>query len=100
MESVSASRAAFAAAGARLNLLADDRGGNDVEARALACEGHVADITDAAAVERVVAAMAAIDVLVNNAGLERITPLDEPGRRNRGSVPAHRRDQYCRRHIS
>ena len=69
---------AFAAAGARLNLLADDQAVM-AQAEALAGEGHVADITDTAAVERAVAAMGAIDVLINNAGLERITPLDGPG---------------------
>ena len=67
---------AFAKAGARLHLLADDRAVVK-EADALAGQGHVADITDAAAVAQAITAVGAIDVLVNNAGLERITPLSE-----------------------
>jgi NAD(P)-dependent dehydrogenase (short-subunit alcohol dehydrogenase family) len=68
---------AFARAGARLHLLADDPRVK-AEAQALDGQGHVADITDATTVERTIAAIGAIDVLVNNAGLERITPLDDP----------------------
>lgn len=75
---------AFAAAGAELAILAEDAG---IEAaaqeiaqrcgrpvRALRC-----DIADRAAVAAALAALERIDVLVNNAGLERITPIAEPG---------------------
>jgi 3-hydroxybutyrate dehydrogenase len=40
------------------------------------CRGVECDITDSHAVEAAVGEVGAIDVLVNNAGLERITPLD------------------------
>ena len=45
----------------------------EIGARALEC-----DITDAGAVKAALAGMGRIDVLVNNAGLERITPLTDP----------------------
>ena len=75
---------AFAAAGADLAILADDAGIETTAAelsekhgctvRALRC-----DITDRAAVKDALAALDHIDVLINNAGLERITPIAEPG---------------------
>ena len=37
------------------------------------------DITEREAVGRAIASLPKIDVLINNAGLERITPIDEPG---------------------
>lgn len=40
----------------------------------------VCDITDREAVRRTVGSLGRIDVLVNNAGLELITPMSEPGR--------------------
>jgi NAD(P)-dependent dehydrogenase (short-subunit alcohol dehydrogenase family) len=40
-------------------------------------EGHVVDITDSAAVRHIIGGLGAIDVLINNAGLERITPVDD-----------------------
>jgi 3-hydroxybutyrate dehydrogenase len=64
----------FAAAGARLHLIADDAAVTDV-AHELRATGHVADITDARAIERVFETIGRHDVLINNAGLERITPL-------------------------
>ncbi len=66
----------FAAAGATLHLLADD---DQVTAAAhgLGAAGHVVDITDAAAVASCFAALPPADVLINNAGLERLTPLDD-----------------------
>jgi len=64
----------FAAAGARLHLIADDPAVMEV-ARELDAPGHVADITDARAIERVFETIGRHDVLINNAGLERITPL-------------------------
>jgi len=66
----------FAAAGARLHLIADDPAVMEV-ARELEATGHVADITDARAIERVFEAIGRHDVLINNAGLERITPLTD-----------------------
>jgi 3-hydroxybutyrate dehydrogenase len=64
----------FAAAGARLHLIADDP---DVTSRAgeLGATGSIADITDGAAIDRALAPLAHINVLINNAGLERLTPL-------------------------
>jgi NAD(P)-dependent dehydrogenase (short-subunit alcohol dehydrogenase family) len=69
----------FAAAGARLLLIADD--GNVVtRASELGGTGIVADITDGEAVAAALAPLTHIDVLINNAGLERLTPLAEAGR--------------------
>ncbi len=71
---------AFALAGADLTILADDAGVTEAGSalsrlagrpiRALQC-----DITDRAAVRRALASFDNLDVLVNNAGLERITPI-------------------------
>jgi 3-hydroxybutyrate dehydrogenase len=76
---------AFARAGATLTILAEDAG-VDAAAQAIGKQSgrSVAavrcDITDRAAVARAFAGIERIDVLVNNAGLERITPLldDDP----------------------
>ena len=69
----------FAVAGARLLLIADDD--NVVtRARELGGTGIVADITDGEAVAAALAPLTHIDVLINNAGLERLTPLAEEGR--------------------
>src|SRR5690348_8966259 len=75
---------AFAAAGADLAILADDAG-IEATAQAIArqCGRPVkalrCDITDRVAVSKALAQLDRIDVLVNNAGLERITPIAEPG---------------------
>jgi NAD(P)-dependent dehydrogenase (short-subunit alcohol dehydrogenase family) len=67
----------FAAAGAELVLIADDE--NVIaRARELGGEGFVADITDAAAITKIFATLPRIDILINNAGIERLTPLDDP----------------------
>jgi NAD(P)-dependent dehydrogenase (short-subunit alcohol dehydrogenase family) len=66
----------FAEAGAALHLIADDPGVH-AAAASLGAAGHLLDITDAAAVAATIADFARIDVLVNNAGLERLTPLDD-----------------------
>ncbi len=71
----------YAAAGAEVILLADEPAVVDAAAAIAAatgrsCRGVACDITDSHAVEAAVAEAGAIDVLVNNAGLERITPLD------------------------
>ncbi len=73
----------FAAAGADVTVLSSGKGIHDAAreisvkagrpVRALEC-----DITDAAAVKAALAGFGRIDVLVNNAGLERITPLLDP----------------------
>lgn len=67
---------AMAGAGAALHLLADDEAVME-EAGRLGATGHVADITDAAATAAAMRAAGPLDVLVNNAGLERLTPLDD-----------------------
>ena len=68
----------FAAAGAKLTLIADDA---TVLARAaeMGATGFVADITDGAAVSQTLAGLSCIDTLVNNAGLERLTPIVDGG---------------------
>ena len=67
---------AFAEAGAQLHLIADDAAIEPV-AQELGGQGYVADITNAEEIEHAMAAVARVDVLINNAGLERLTPLDE-----------------------
>jgi len=66
----------FAAAGAQLHLLADHEQIFDV-AKTLGATAYLADTTDAAAVAACLQRMPALDVLINNAGLERLTPLDD-----------------------
>ncbi|WP_395660769.1 SDR family NAD(P)-dependent oxidoreductase [Aestuariivirga sp.] len=68
----------FAAAGAHLTLIADDKG-TPATAAAIGARGLVADITDPAAIDAAMAGLDHIDVLVNNAGLERLTPVGEGG---------------------
>lgn len=75
---------AFAMAGADVTILSSGAG---IHAAAAAiateagrpCAALECDITDSAAVKAALAGMGRIDVLVNNAGLERITPLLEDG---------------------
>jgi 3-hydroxybutyrate dehydrogenase len=68
----------FARASARLLLIADDPA---VHARAeeLGGTGAMADILDGPAISAALAPLPHIDVLINNAGLERLTPLSETG---------------------
>jgi len=76
---------AFASSGARLTVLADDPAITQA-ARDIAHSGSSAvlpihcDIADRAAVQAAFAPLDAIDVLINNAGLERLTPIrtDDP----------------------
>lgn len=71
---------AFASAGAQVTILADDAAVIQAAAEmsrnaALAVAPIHCDITDRAAVQAAFAGLNAIDVLVNNAGLERLTPI-------------------------
>jgi len=76
--------AAFADAGADLAILSStpdilDVGAGLSQASGRPVAAEVCDITDRAAVRRVVGGFGRIDILVNNAGLELITPILEPG---------------------
>ena len=75
---------AFARAGATVTILADDDGVHEAARGLAALAGRPvralqADITDRAAIRSAIASCERIDVLVNNAGLELLTPVDEPG---------------------
>src|SRR5262245_40949967 len=70
----------FAAAGAELMILADDAGiadaANRIESRVGRKVAHwQCDITDRARVAAVMGEVGRLDVLVNNAGLELLTPI-------------------------
>ncbi|SMF36229.1 3-hydroxybutyrate dehydrogenase [Tistlia consotensis] len=74
----------FARAGAELTVLADDPGLSEAAARLTALSGRPVealpcDITDEASVTAALAGLERVDVLVNNAGLERITPIAAEG---------------------
>jgi 3-hydroxybutyrate dehydrogenase len=66
--------AGFASEGADLHIIADDEG-VAAAARKIGAKAHQADITDTPAVEAVLSSISRIDVLINNAGYERMTPL-------------------------
>ena len=71
---------AFCAAGGDVHLLADEDPVNEVAAELSARHGGRAhalrcDVTDAAALRAVTAGLPPLDVLVNHAGIERLTPL-------------------------
>jgi NAD(P)-dependent dehydrogenase (short-subunit alcohol dehydrogenase family) len=73
---------AFAAAGAELAILFSTADIHDAGARIEAASGRkvealVCDITDRDTVRRTVGGLGRLDVLVNNAGLERLTPMLE-----------------------
>ena len=65
----------FSSAGAKLHLIADDE--LILTVGDFRASRSVADIADAAAVEAALAGLDHIDVLINNAGLERLTPIGE-----------------------
>ena len=75
----------FAAAGADLLMLAEDSEIRDVAA-GLGARGIVADITDPEAIDAVRDEIATLDVLVNNAGVELITPIDRDDQQTRAAV--------------
>lgn len=64
----------FAAHGGVVHILADDNGVFDA-AKDLGAQAYKVDITDGNAVQNALSAIQRIDVLVNNAGFERMTPL-------------------------
>lgn len=68
----------FAKAGARLTLIADDPKVG-AAAGSIGATGVVADITDPTAIDTALGGLGHIDVLINNAGLERLTPVGEGG---------------------
>ena len=75
---------AFAGAGAELAILSSTTDIEDAGARIEADSGRpvqafVCDISDRDAVGRTVGSLGRLDVLVNNAGLELLTPILEPG---------------------
>ena len=65
----------FAAAGASLLLIADDSAVVERSVE-IGARGVVADITDGHAIEQALGKVSHIDVLINNAGLERLTPIE------------------------
>ncbi|MBP9951697.1 MAG: SDR family oxidoreductase [Cypionkella sp.] len=67
---------AFAAAGASLHLIANDEAVH-AAALALGATSAVADIADKAQAVAALAGLTAIDVLINNAGLELMTPIGD-----------------------
>ena len=67
----------FAATGCHLHILADDPAVYSLAAE-LGATGHLCDITRSDDVHTTVGGIGPIQVLVNNAGLERITPVADP----------------------
>jgi NAD(P)-dependent dehydrogenase (short-subunit alcohol dehydrogenase family) len=67
---------AFVDAGATVWVVAEDEAVHDA-AQGIGATGLRTDVTDAGAVEAALERVGAFDVLVNNAGLERITPVDD-----------------------
>jgi 3-hydroxybutyrate dehydrogenase len=72
---------AFAAAGCDLHMLSEDEAIFEAAGR-LGARGYKADITKTGELAEVTQDIRHLDVLVNNAGLERITPLDDPSAEN------------------
>jgi 3-hydroxybutyrate dehydrogenase len=67
---------AFAKTGAKLILLADDAAVMTAAAE-LRAHGRIVDITDAGAIRAALSEISSIDVLINNAGIEAPTPVDD-----------------------
>lgn len=67
----------FAAAGATLHIIANDAALHDA-ARSLGATSAQADIADKAQVSAALDPLSRIDVLINNAGLELMTPITDP----------------------
>ncbi len=67
---------AFVEAGAHVHILADDDKVMETASR-IGATGHIADITDEKVVARVFSSLPPLDVLINNAGFERMTPLED-----------------------
>jgi NAD(P)-dependent dehydrogenase (short-subunit alcohol dehydrogenase family) len=67
---------AFVEAGAQVWALAEDEAVQDAAA-GIGAAGLQADVTDPGAIASALAQVGTLDVLVNNAGLERITPVDD-----------------------
>jgi NAD(P)-dependent dehydrogenase (short-subunit alcohol dehydrogenase family) len=72
---------AFIGSGAHVTLIADDEAVL-AAAHSLGVLGLVADISDDAAMMAALQQIRRVDVLVNNAGLERLTPLDDASAEN------------------
>lgn len=68
---------AFVAVGAKVRIIADDPEVTET-GTAIGAEARLADVTDVGALAGSIADLPNIDVLVNNAGLERLTPVDAP----------------------
>ncbi len=66
----------FVEAGARLHLIAHDKAVTE-RASELGASGAIADIADAKAVTAALQPLSRIDVLINNAGLELMTPITD-----------------------
>ena len=72
---------AFVASGAKVTLIAEDQAVEQA-AHSIGAVGVIADISDNAAIEAAFARIERVDVLVNNAGLERLTPLSDASAEN------------------
>ena len=72
---------AFASEGAILHLLADDPAVHEA-ALELGAAAYLADISQPEEVSTALAGIPRRDGLINNAGLERLTPLDDPSEEN------------------
>jgi 3-hydroxybutyrate dehydrogenase len=67
---------AFVDAGANVHILAETESIEDT-AKRIGAVAHQADITDEKATERALGKIGHLDILINNAGLERLTPIDD-----------------------